>query len=69
MNATLASTLIATVYAPTAVVWLATIALALVLPRYAIRRHVPWPLLATLILLLMVAATAMTGLVVKGFSN
>lgn len=53
-------------YLPLAAVWLTTVAAALVLPDFALRSRVPWPVCAVLILALMVAATGVTGVMVRG---
>jgi hypothetical protein len=57
--------IIATVYAPIIAVWIAAIATALVVPHYALRFRVPWPVLAAMILALLVLATLATWLVVQ----
>jgi hypothetical protein len=56
-------------YLPLAAVWLAAVAAALVLPDYALRCRVPWPVCAVLILALMVLATVVTGVVVRGVAG
>jgi hypothetical protein len=58
--------MIATVYAPTLFIWIAAISAALIVPHYALRSHIPWPVCALLILALMVMATAATMMMVRG---